>query len=261
MGDAVAWDQSSVLSEWVLPAGVCAPVTWVCLVWRFRGEGRLLGTVRSAAGALAVVIWTAAMAALGSGLLLPQATNVPPAAVGVVAGLGLMPKRKAGESGEHPLLAIMTLGDSLLLHSLASRLRTDRALWCERMAMGFPGCWELDTFADQVKAHLLARLEASGRAGKVRNGGLKKEIDDRHRDVRVAAQKWIILERNIEKLCERHARERTPDEVRRLRRALGEAEHLCVYLLDLVHAHGKRSDDKVIQALRSELSVSAAGRS
>ncbi|MGW1072186.1 hypothetical protein [Streptomyces sp. NPDC002537] len=260
MGDAVAWDQSSVLSEWVLPAGVCAPVTWVCLVWRFREDGRLLGTFRSAAAAVAVVLWTAAMAALASGLLLPHASSVPPAAVGAVAGLGLMPKRKAGESGEHPLMAIVTLGDSLLLNSLAMRLRTDRAEWCHAMATGFPDGWDLDVFADRVRRHLLARVDTPGRTGRTR-ADLKKRIDERHREVRAAAQKWITLEQKIEKLCDQQVRERTRDEIRQARRAFGEAEHLCAYLLDLAHAHGKRSDDRVILALRRELSASMVGRS
>ncbi|WP_344118294.1 hypothetical protein [Streptomyces blastmyceticus] len=260
MGDAVAWGQSSVLSEWVLPAVVCAPVTWVCLVWRFREEGRLLGTVRSAAAAAAVVIWTSGMAALASGLLLPHASSVPPAAVGAVAGLGLVPKRKAGESGEHPLMAIVTLGDSLLLNSLALRLRTDRAEWCHAMATGFPDCWDLDAFADRVRAHLMTRVDTPGRTARGRTN-LKREICERHRDVRVAAQKWITIETKIEKLCQQQGRERTREEIRQARRAFGEAEHLCTYLLDLAHAHGKRSDDRVLLALRHEVCGSAVGRS
>ncbi|MFE0042156.1 hypothetical protein [Streptomyces albireticuli] len=246
----MAWDQTSVLTEWVLPAAICAPVTWVCLVWRFREDGRLLGTVRSAASAVAVVLWTAAMAALASGLLLPHASSVPPAAVGVVAGLGLVPKRKLEQSGEHPLMAIVTLGDSLLLNSLAMRLQTDRAEWSYRMAGGFQDCWDLDTFADRVRQHLLSRVDAPGRTGRSRTH-LRKEIVERHRDVRTAAQKWITVETRIEKACQQQGRERTREELRQARRAFGEAEQYCAYLLDLAHAHGKRSDDRRIRDLRN----------
>ncbi|GAA0446513.1 hypothetical protein ABZ951_05750 [Streptomyces sp. NPDC046215] len=249
MGDAVAWEQTSVLSEWVLPAAICAPVTWVCLVWRFREDGRLLGTVRSAASAVAVVLWTSGMAALASGLLLPHVSSVPPAAVGAVTGLGLVPRRKLESSGEHPLMVIVTLGDSLLLSSLALRLQADRAEWCDRMAEGFQDCWELDSFADQVRAHLLARVDASGRTARSRTQ-LRREIVERHREVRSAAQKWITIETKIEKLCQQQRRERTREEVRQVRRAFGEAEHFCAGLLRLAHMYGKRSDDKKILALK-----------
>ncbi|MBT2386190.1 hypothetical protein [Streptomyces sp. ISL-11] len=241
--------QSSVLAEWVLPAAVCAPVTWVCLVWRFREDGRLLGTVRSTLAAVAVVLWTSGMAALASGLLLPHASSVPPAAVGAVAGLGLVPKRKLEQSGEHPLMAIVTLGDSLLLSGLALRLQTDRAEWSYRMSSGFQDCWDLDAFADRVCRHLLSRVDTSGRTGRARTN-LKREIVERHRDVRTAAQKWITVETKIEKSCQQQARERTREELRQARRAFGEAEQYCAYLLDLAHAHGKRSDDKKIMELR-----------
>jgi hypothetical protein len=249
MGDAVGWVQSSVLWEWVLPAGVCAPVTLLCLIWRFREDGRLFGTARSTVSAVAVVLWTSGMAAMASGLLLPHASSVPPAAVGAVAGLGLVPKRKLEQGGEHPLMAIVTLGDSLLLSSLAVRLRTDRAEWCHRMASGFQDCWDLDEFADRVRRHLLSRVDVPGRASRSRTN-LKQKIAERHEEVRTAAQKWITIETKIEKSCEQQARARTREEVGQARRAFGEAEHYCAGLLELAHAHGKRSDDKVIRALR-----------
>ncbi|MFC5719709.1 hypothetical protein ACFP1Z_05880 [Streptomyces gamaensis] len=246
----MTWDASSVVAGWGLPAAVCAPVTWVCLVYRFREEGRLLGTLRSAACALAVVLWTSGMAALAGGLLLPHASSVPSAAVGAVVGLGLVPKSTVERPGGQAVLAVLTLGDSLLLASLSLRLRTDRAEWCQRMVSGFEDCWDLDAFADRVRAYLLQRVDVPGRSSRGRRQ-LRREIAERHRDVRSAAQKWITAETRVEKQCEQQARERTRDEIRQARRAFGEAEHLCVYLLELAHAHGKRSGDRQLLALKS----------
>ncbi|QLE72959.1 hypothetical protein FGW37_16370 [Streptomyces rectiverticillatus] len=249
-------NQTSVLSEWILPAAVCAPVTWVCLVHRFRGQGRLLGTVRSVSSALAVVLWTSAMAALASGLLLPHASSVPPAAVGVVAGAGLVPKKRT-EQAEHPVMAIVTLGHSLLINSLMLRLQTDRAEWCARMTGGFDNCWELDVFADRVARHLRSRVDVPGRSPKGRSG-LVTSIKDRYEEVRAAVQQADTLETEIEKVCKDEQRERTPQEAGRMLRAFGEAEHLCACLLELAHAHGKRSDDKKILALRRQPLYAAA---
>ncbi|MFF7726141.1 hypothetical protein [Streptomyces sp. NPDC008001] len=252
----MAGDETSVFSEWLLPAAVCAPVTWVCLVHRFRGQGRLLGTVRSAASALAVVLWTSAMAALASGLLLPHASDIPPAAVGAVAGAGLVPKRRT-EQAEHPVMAILTLGHSLLISSLMVRLQADRAEWCARMAAGFGNCWELDVFADRVARHLKSRVDVPGRSPKGKSG-LTVMIKERYEEVRAAVQHADTLETEIEKACEDEQRERTREESGRTLRALGEAEHLCAYLLELAHAHGKRSDDKKILELRRQPLYAAA---
>ncbi|MFH8787325.1 hypothetical protein [Streptomyces roseoverticillatus] len=251
----MAGDQTSVFSVWILPAVVCAPVTWVCLVYRFRGQGRLLGTVRSAASALAVVLWTSAMAALASGLLLPHASAVPPAAVGIVAGAGLVPKRRT-EQAEHPVMAILTLGHSLLISSLMVRLQTDRADWCGRMAAGFGSCWELDVFADRVARHLRSR-DVSSRSSKGKSG-LTAMTKERYEEVRTAVQHADILETEIEKACMDEQRERTREEIGRTLRAFGEAEHLCAYLLELAHAHGKRSDDRKILELRRQPLYAAA---
>ncbi|GGX91833.1 hypothetical protein [Streptomyces hiroshimensis] len=252
----MAGDQTSVFSEWILPAVVCAPVTWVCLVHRFRGQGRLLGSVRSASAAVAVVLWTSAMAALASGLLLPHASSVPPAAVGVVAGAGLVPKKRT-EQAEHPVMAIVTLGHSLLINSLMLRLQTDRADWCARMAGGFDNCWEIDIFADRVARHLKARVDVPGRSPKGKSG-LVTSIKDRYEEVRAAVQHADTLETEIEKTCKDEQRERTRQEAGRMTRAFGEAEHLCAYLLELAHAHCKRSDDKKILALRRQPLYAAA---
>ncbi|MEV4921816.1 hypothetical protein [Streptomyces roseoverticillatus] len=256
----MAGDQTSVFSEWILPAVVCAPVTWVCLVHRFRGQGRLLGTVRSAASALAVVLWTSAMAALASGLLLPHASAVPPAAVGIVAGAGLVPKRRT-EQAEHPVMAILTLGHSLLINSLMDRLQTDRADWCARLADGFDNCWELDVFADRVARHLRSRVEVPGRPSRGKNGPATS-IEVRYEEVRAAVQRADTLETEIEKACADEQRGRTREETGRTLRAFGEAEHLCARLLELAHAHGKRSDDrKILELRRQPLYAAAAGPS
>ncbi len=245
----MALDQASVISEWLLPAAVCAPVTWVCLVFRFREDGRLLGTFRSAALALCVVLWTSGMAALASGLLLPHASSVPPVAVGAVTGWGVIPRGRSEQSGGRAAMAVLTLGNSLLLHQLALRLRTDRADWCERLATGFGDCWDLDAFAGDVRRHLLMRVDVPGRTSRSRTR-LKREINDRHKDVRAAAQKWITVETKVEKACQQQGRRPDREEIRQVRRAFGEAEQYLWYLLELEHAYGKRSDGERLFALK-----------
>ncbi|GHF23556.1 hypothetical protein [Streptomyces morookaense] len=252
----MAGDQASLITEWVLPAAVCAPVTWVCLIFRFREDGRLLGTVRSAGLTVAVVLWTSGMAAVASGLLLPHASSVPPVAVGAAAGWGVAPRgREQGDKSA--VMAVLTLGNSLLLHQLALRLRTDRAEWCERMAGGFRDCWDLDAFAGGVRHHLLLRVDAPGRPVRLRTQ-MKREINERYNEVRTAAQRWITLETKVQKSCQQHARPATRDEIRRVRRAFGEAEQYLVCLLELAHAHGKRSDaERLLELKRQHLSCVA----
>lgn len=245
----MAGDQASIISEWVLPAAICAPVTWVCLVFRFREDGRLLGTYRSAALALCVVLWTSGMAALASGLLLPHASSVPPAAVGAATGWGVIPRGRGEQSGGRAVMAVVTLGNSLLLHELALRLRTDRADWCDRLAEGFGDCWDLDAFAGDVRRHLLMRVDVSGRTNRMR-AAVKREIGERHREVRAAAQKWITVETRIDKTCQQQGRRPTRDEIRLVRRAFGEAEQYLKHLLELEHTYGKRSDAEKLRELK-----------
>ncbi|MFI9722800.1 hypothetical protein ACIHFE_24605 [Streptomyces sp. NPDC052396] len=254
----MAVEQASFIAEWALPAVVCAPVTWVGLVFRFREEGRLLGSARSFGLTVAVVLWTSAMAAVAGGLVLPHASSVPPVAVGVVAGSGVIPRGRGEQTGARAVLAVLTLGDSLLLQQLALRLRLDRAEWCDRMAEGFRDCWDLDAFAGALKNHLLHRVEVHGRTSRARTQ-LRREIADRHSDVRAAAQRWITVETRIDKLCQQQGRYPTREEQRLVRRAFGEAEQYLRYLLELEHAHGKRSDHGRVLELRGRCLVQAEG--
>ncbi|MFD8998823.1 hypothetical protein [Streptomyces abikoensis] len=251
----MALDQASVISEWVLPAAVCAPVTWICLVFRFRDDGRLLGTARSSALALCVVLWTSGMAALASGVLLPLTPSVPPMAVGVATGWGVSPRGRGGErNGGGPAMAVLTLGNSLLLHQLALRLRADRADWCERMAEGFRDCWHLDYYADDIRSHLLLRVDVQGRTSRAR-ALAKREINERHKEVRAAAQKWITVETKVKKAARLQDRLPEPDEIRQVKRAFGEAEQYLRHLLELAHAHGKRSDGVKILGIKERYLV------
>ncbi|UGY92926.1 hypothetical protein [Streptomyces gobiensis] len=226
-------------------------MTWVCLVYRFREDGRLLGTVRSTALTVAVVLWTAGMAALASGLLLPHASSVPPAAVGAMAGLGMAPKGRSEQRSGNAVMAVLTLGNSLLLHSLALRLRTDRADWCHRLASGFPDCWDLGIYADSVRHHLLLRVDVPGRPSRTRSN-MRREIAERYKEVRTAAQAWATLESEIENACQQQARHRTHAEILKVRRAFGEAQYYCERLLELAHAHGKRSNDTRLLELKKQ---------
>ncbi|MEV5511127.1 hypothetical protein [Streptomyces orinoci] len=245
----MAVQQASFIAEWALPAMVCAPVTWVCLVFRFREEGRLLGSPRSFGLAVAVLLWTSAMAAVASGLVLPHASDVPPVAVGAIAGSGVIPRGRSEQGGARAVLAVLTLGDSLLLQQLALRLRLDRAEWCDRMAEGFADCWDLDAFAGALKNHLLHRVDVHGRTSRARTQ-LRREIAERHAAVRAAAQRWITIETRIDKACQQQGRCPTREEQRLVRRAFGEAEQYLRYLLELEHAHGKRSDHGRVRELR-----------
>ncbi|MEU7043778.1 hypothetical protein [Streptomyces varsoviensis] len=241
--------QASWLTEWLLPAGVCAGVAWVGLVYRFREDGRLLGTARSAALAGCVVLWTSGVAALASGLLLPNASSVPPIAVGAVAGSGVVPRGRGEQTSGRALMAVLTLGDSLLLASLARRLQEDRADWCDRLVHGFHDCWDLDLFSDEVKRYLLMRVDVRGRTSRSRST-LRREILDRYKDVQSAAQRWAKAEADIGKTCLQQGRPRTREEERRAKRAFGEAEQYCRHLLELAHTYGKRSGDRKISELR-----------
>ncbi|MEU4211574.1 hypothetical protein AB0F13_16505 [Streptomyces sp. NPDC026206] len=245
----MALDQASIISEWVLPAAVCAPVTWVCLVFRYKEDGRLLGTFRSTVLGLCVVLWTSGMAALASGLLLPLTPSVPPTAVGIATGWGVISRGRGEQPGGRAAMAVLTLGNSLLLHQLSLRLRADRADWCERMAGGFGDCWDLDTFAGDVRRHLLMRVDVPGRTSRSRTA-LRREINERHKEVRAAAQKWITVETKVEKACQLQGRRPDREEVRLVRRAFGEAEQYLRYLLELEHAYGRRSDGGRILALK-----------
>ncbi|MEU1309585.1 hypothetical protein ABZ419_11915 [Streptomyces cinnamoneus] len=245
----MALDQASIVSEWVLPALVCAPVTWVCLVFRYKEDGRLLGTVRSALLGLCVVLWTSGTAALASGLLLPLTPSVPPMAVGVATGWGIISRGRGEQTSGRAAMAVLTLGNSLLLHQLALRLRADRADWCERMAGGFRDCWEIDSFAGDVRRHLLMRVDVPGRTSRSR-AAVKREVNERHKEVRAAAQKGFTAETKVERACQQQGRAPYREEVRLVRRAFGEAEQYLRHLLELEHAHGKRSDGEKILELR-----------
>ncbi|MEU5052794.1 hypothetical protein [Streptomyces sp. NPDC021096] len=257
VGADVALDQASVISEWVVPAAVCAPVTWVCLVFRYKEDGRLLGTVRSSVLGLCVVLWTAGTAALVSGLLLPLTPSVPPWAVGLATGWGVVSRGRGEQTSGRAAMAVLTLGNSLLLRQLALRLRADRADWCERMAEGFGDCWDVQSFADQIRAHLLLRADVPGDTGRTRTA-LKREVNERHKDVRTAAQKWITLETRVDKACQQQGRQPYREELRMLRRSFGEAEQYLKYLLELVHAHGRRSDgERILELKRRQLAPPA----
>ncbi|MEU7136269.1 hypothetical protein [Streptomyces sp. NPDC046261] len=249
VGADVALDQASVISEWVVPAAVCAPVTWVCLVFRYKEDGRLLGTVRSSLLGLCVVLWTSGTAALVSGLLLPLTPSLPPWAVGLATGWGVVSRGRAEQTSGRAAMAVLTLGNSLMLRQLALRLRADRADWCERMAEGFGDCWDLQSFADHVRGHLLLRADVPGDGSRTRTA-LKREVNERHREVRAAAQKWITLETKVDKVCQQQGRRPYREELRMLRRSFGEAEQYLKYLLELAHAHGRRSDGERLLALK-----------
>ncbi|GAA3035973.1 hypothetical protein GCM10020000_11890 [Streptomyces olivoverticillatus] len=117
----------------------------------------------------------------------------------------MIPRGRGEQSGGRAVMAVVTLGNSLLLHELALRLRTDRADWCDRLAEGFGDCWDLDAFAGDVRRHLLMRVDVSGRTNRMR-AAVKREIGERHREVRAAAQKWITVETRIDKTCQQQGR-------------------------------------------------------
>ncbi|XLQ67075.1 hypothetical protein ABDJ25_03055 [Streptomyces actinocidus] len=241
--------------EWWLPVVVCAGVTWVALLVRFWGEGRLLATWTSRRCAVVFVAWTAWLAGMASFWLTPYASHIPPALVGAVVGWALVSsvgKEQEKQMQTAPLVKLLTLYDSVLLERLAEQLKYDEAIWCEGLAQGFCESFELQRFVDGVRYQLLLRVDVPGRPVQ-RRERLRKEINARHKEAQDAVQEWAAQEQAIEKQSRYTHSDTLTETQRKCLYARGEAEQRCCILLSIAYRNGKRSTDRGITERKSRL--------
>ncbi|MFD9905097.1 hypothetical protein [Streptomyces sp. NPDC059063] len=237
--------------EWWLPVVVCAAVTWVALLVRFWGEGRLLGTWMSRWCAMVFVAWTALLAGMASFWLTPYASHVPPAIVGAVVGWALVSsvgKEQERQMQTAPLVKLLTLYDSVLLERLAEQLKDDEATWCEGLAQGFCESFELQCFIDDIQKRLLLRVDVAGRPVQ-RQKRLRQHINERHSEAQNAVNEWATQE----KLRGYGGTLTAAEAERKCLKARGEAEQRCCHLLGIAYKAGKRSTDREITELKTRL--------
>ncbi|HET6353492.1 hypothetical protein [Streptomyces sp.] len=241
-----------MVSTIVMPAAACLVVSWIGLVLRFHGRGRLSGTRQARRLFCLVLAATTAIAVATCVYALPHASSLPPIAVGVATGAAVVPREKAPNSGR-PVTALLTFGISWLLGALSRRLTTDRADWCEEMTLGVMDGYSLVHLSSALRTHLLARLEEPGFGLTVRTAGKRQdEIEQRFVEAKKAAERSIKTETDVEKTQRSSGRLITPEEKVKAMCHFGEARHACQLLLHLAHDHGRRSSDAVLRGLRDE---------
>ncbi|MEU1916103.1 hypothetical protein [Streptomyces massasporeus] len=247
-----------MVSTILLPAAACLVVSWIGLVLRFHGRGRLSGTRHSRRLFAGVLAATTAVAVVTCVYILPHLSSLPPVAVGVAAGAAVVPREKAPNSGR-PVTALLTFGISWLLGALSRRLTSDRADWCEEMTLGVTDGYALVRFASDVRTHLLARLEEPGFGQTSRAiDKRREEIEQRFREAKKAAERSIKTETEVEKSWHASGNPVTSEDRTKALCHFGEALHACQLLLHLAHDHGRRSSDGVLQGLREGAAFHAA---
>jgi hypothetical protein len=243
------------VTQWLLPVGVCAGVTWVALLIRFWSEGRLMATGSSRWCTVLFVAWTACVAGLASLWLMPHASRIPPALVGAIAGWALV--SQVGREEERqlqnvPLLKLLTLYASVLLERLARQLKHDEVMWCEKLAQGFCESWELRRFIETVRNVLLPRTDVSGFTAQ-RTAGQRKRINGRYEEAVTALNEWTAQERDKEKARNDPDPYALKEAELQCRNARGRAERHCCFLLGIAYKEGSRSTDREILRLKVSL--------
>ncbi|MBY8887200.1 hypothetical protein K7472_20445 [Streptomyces sp. PTM05] len=247
------WYQEPWIAQLALPAASCAVVTWISLVRRFTGKGRLFGSRQAVGLALSVTGMTCVIA-LGTGLLLPHVARLPPVAVGLVAGAGVAPRGRRDGDVTQPVVKVLTLGVASLLERLEYRLITDYMTWADSFMSGFKEPRQLRVFAHDLKLHLLSRHEG--------NKALTKVVNERHTEVDGAVGAvFALLDARVRRagggvLTALDVDQEWPggqhEEIEYLR-AFGVALERCKQLLALAHVHGRRSDMATLEALRDRV--------
>ncbi|MDX3078429.1 hypothetical protein [Streptomyces sp. MI02-7b] len=241
----------------VLPAAACTAASWIGLVIRFYGRGRLSGTWRSRGCFALVIAATTGVTVLTSTVLLPHASQLPPVAVGLVAGSAVAPRQKAPSSGR-AVTALLTFGISYLLGELSRRLANDRADWGEEMTRGLTDGYVLREFACAARDHMLARLGEPGFGVSAKALAKRRaEIETRCAEAVKAAEKSIKTDTDIEKSLRDTGRLATQQDRTQSRMKLGEARHYCQLMLHLAHDHGPRSNDHGLRSLRAGIAARA----
>jgi hypothetical protein len=254
----MSWHDSPTFLNWVLPALLSSSVAWVCLVRRYHGKGRLLGTHRSTWHSVAM-LGAMAGVALVLLILLPLLGKVPPIAVGVATGTGVIGRGRVQADTTKPFVAVLTLGTAHLLERLEECMATDCADWADSVMMGFKDISQMQIFAHLVVVHALARQSNKGR---------RKTVEACYEEADKAFGRAINTESQIGEACRVPApdglpeprRARTAAEEVESRRAWGEAEHHCKLLLQQAYLYGRRSDDRALLTLRDEVLASLSYR-
>ncbi|MFH9426342.1 hypothetical protein [Streptomyces sp. NPDC017529] len=224
----------------------------MALLIRFRGEGRILATAASRGRFVIFVVWTASVAGLASTLLVPYASNVPPAIVGAAAGIAVVFRTGQAKQPSDIVLKVLTLYNSVLLERLAEQVKSDEADWSLRLAEGFCESFELEGFIDDVKSYLLQRTEIPGRT-KQRTSAMKRSITATHQQAQTAVRAWATQERNAQKLNSPASGDAISAE-RKVRNARARAEQHCCFLLGIAYKFGNRAADRKIEALKGKQS-------
>ncbi|MEU6082205.1 hypothetical protein [Streptomyces sp. NPDC047108] len=244
----MSWHDSPIFLNWVLPALLSAGVAWVCLIRQYHGKGRLLGTRRSVLHSAGLL---GAMAAVAVVLLvlLPLLGKVPPIAVGVATGAGVVSRGRVQADTTKPFTGILTLGTAHLLERLEERMATDCADWADAVMTGFEDITQMQLFAHEVKAHALARQSNKNR---------RKSIEACYEEADDALGRATNVHAAIGEACRLPTPGGLPEERRlptaaesvELHRAWAEAEHSLKLLLQQTYVYGRRSDDTALLALR-----------
>ncbi|MEU6480344.1 hypothetical protein ABZ858_26365 [Streptomyces sp. NPDC047017] len=240
----MSWYQQSWWTHFVLPAVVCAGVSWFGLLRHFHGKGRLLGSRRSTALACSVLALMCAVA-IGTGLLLPHLAALPPAAAGFATGAAAIPRKKQDETTQ-PYVKFMTLGIAWLMERLEYRMRTDGLTWCDAALEGVRESTQLRLLAHGVRQYLLERHQL---------GAVVKAVNATYDAAEKAIDAALDVQTMIDENCRTRwlAPEPTAHERFECRRSLEEARTQCVHLLLIAYLHGRRSEQPEIEALRAKL--------
>ncbi|BBA96330.1 hypothetical protein RVR_1578 [Actinacidiphila reveromycinica] len=255
----MTWYSHTWCAAYAAPAAACTAIAWLCLLRRFAGRGRLLGTWRSACLS-ALVLLAMGATSVGAGLLLPHLGQVPPAAAGVATGFAVAPRGRRQDEGAQPLLRFMTLGIGWLLERLEYRLATDAQTWCDSFMERFKEVRQLRIFIHGLKRFLLDRPHST-----VTN----KAVCACHEDAERRLDAALDVQTRVEEACRTPAppgvaefrRARSADEEARCVIAFNEARAMCAHLLRFAYCQGRRSERPEIERLRDAVVPPDAYRS
>lgn len=239
------------IAEGLLSGGLSALLAWLCLVNRFSGKGRLLGSHRSAGLALAICLVMSGLAVV-TNIVLPGAasSHLRPLAVAAVGtGVAKRKRRQQQEDGNAAVLAIaLSLGVARLLERLGDRLADDQAKWCDAMMEGLTNPWQAQIFIDAVRLRLMAQAEIRGSKPR------QKLIEELHEEACQAfADAYAeCKEKGLGPIDNWRAKRPSYEETLVVKRVYGQADHRCKFLLRLAHDYGKRTDDAQLRRLKTE---------
>ncbi|MFD8390802.1 hypothetical protein ACFV2N_16710 [Streptomyces sp. NPDC059680] len=218
-----------------------AAIAWVGLAREFSGKGRLLGSWASASLMLLVLALMGAVAA-GAVALLPHAASIPPVIAGAATGATALPRRRQDETAQ-PYIKFMTLGIALVRERLVQRVHLDACTWADRFLGGIETSAQLRVFVHDLKLYLLERHPLAAET---------KTINAVYAEVETAIDVALDVATSIDEACRQDGREPTDEELIARRQAFGTALAHCGHLLRFAYAHGRRSENEELKALRAK---------